>query len=112
MQTKKMNKVRVFLVGWAALMLLVGVACSGKKAGESCSWKGSGFTAKHDCALGLFCLSSFTCPGGKNVTYGRCVGVKCSSSNPCGAGKLCIKYSDSASYCMDGSLCPDAPTDD
>lgn len=103
---------RAWIVGWAILLLVLGVACGGKKAGESCTWKGGGFTAKHDCVTGLFCLTSFTCPGNKQVQYKKCVGVTCSVSNPCASGQICIKYSDSKSYCVDGALCPDSPTDD
>jgi hypothetical protein len=88
-------------------LLLVVASCSGKSPGEACTWQGSGFTAKHDCRMGGFCLQSVSCPNGKQVNYGSCVSGKCSPDRPCPPGHICVRYSDNASYCIPAPVCSD-----
>jgi hypothetical protein len=86
-------------------LLLVVTSCSGKNPGEPCTWQDSGFTAKHDCRMGSFCLRSVSCPNGKPVNYGRCVSGSCSPDRPCPPGHICVRYSENASYCIPEPMC-------
>lgn len=86
-------------------LLFVVVSCSGKTPGEPCAWQDSGFTARHDCRMGSFCLRSVSCPNGKQENYGRCVSGQCSPDRPCPSGHLCVLYSENASYCIPESVC-------
>jgi len=86
-------------------LLTLGVSCSGKDPGESCTWEGSGFTAKHDCRMGSYCLRSFSCPNGTQVDLSQCVNQTCDPETPCPENHACIRYSDNVSYCVPENLC-------
>lgn len=88
-----------------ACVLSVPISRTGKTSGEPRTWEGSGFTAKHDCRIGSFCLRSFTCPNGKQIDFSQCVNQTCNPETPCPENHMCIRYSESVSYCVPKNLC-------